>query len=441
MSKLSRRSFLFACSASVVALTVPTVAMAAPSRTIVLEAVKDASGKYSSVRIPSGIASELGAIRAQELEAASNRALRVAQSQNLARPNANGLLTRIWRPSLRAAPRGIAQSLLQAGLVLGFAWALSNATGELGKDTSSMTMNAKECANLPVNPASDMWARSSGVYRTNASSSTAVAVQRTTGTSRGGTVAGPSGWSWAGQRAISTEAGVTTWEVQFTKNVACGERVAFPPGPIEGAVPGSEHGGNEADANSEANKVKIIDGLHKQAENDIKAGVPLPGGEIAGEVADVGADVVEKVRVPAPVTDPTKPITPIDLTTPRPQIGQDDTHVKFPPEVDLGTETPNPNPTPTPGTPTPTPTGSPIDWGTPPEGDMPGVPTPFAWMPTPWVAPDLPGSCQGVPYSFPVLKASGTINPCPVIAQARPVIRPVAVLGWTAYAIAQFLDL
>lgn len=440
--KLSRRAFLVAASSTALAAVLPAPVAAAPSTVIILEAVKDIRGVYSTVRLPANLAAQMGEARAGIIEAASNRALAQAQAQNLARPAANGLLTRIWRPALKASPRGIAHTLLQAGLVLGFAWALSNAQGELGKDTSSMTMNAKECAALPVNT-SDMWQRSSGVYRTSASSSTAIAVQRTVGTSRGGTVASPNGWQWAGQRAVSTEAGTTTWDVQFTKNVACGERVAFPPGPVEGAVPGAEHGGNEADANSEANKTKIIDGLHRQAENDFKAGIPLPGGETT-TTKDVDQKTLEDTKTKAPITDATKPIKPVDLTTPWTQIGDDQTQVEFPPEVELGTQQPGTNPTPTP-TPTPgaTPTPGGIDWGTPPEGDIPGAPTPFAWVPTPWVAPDLPGQCAGVPYNFSVVfrGASGSINPCPALSQARPIIRPVAVLGWTVYAIAQFLDL
>jgi len=102
------------------------------------------------------------------------------------------------------------------------------------------------------------------------------------------------------------------------------------------------------------------------------------------------------------------------------------------------------------GTPTPTPTPTPstgggtgTDWGTPPVGAMPGTPTPFSWMPTPWVAPDLPGSCAGVPYDFSAVlrNTRGVINPCPAINMARPVVRPVAILGWTGFAISQFLDL
>lgn len=441
MKPLSRRTFLFACSCSLVALAVPTPAIAAPSRTVIIDTFKDSSGVWRT-RIPTDIAAEIGEIRTAELTEVSRRALVTAQSQNLSLPKANGLLTRMAAPVLRArAAGGIAGALLQAGLMVGLTVALASATAELSKDSSTLTMSAKDCANLPAGPASgNMWDRTTGIYR-NSSGNAGVAVQRTTGVSGGGSITAPAGWSWAGQRnATSIGNGQFRSEVQFTKNVACGERVAFPPTVPEGTIPGPEHGGNETDTNSAQNRVKIIDGIHREAAKDQEAKKPIPGGEDA-TVQDPG------ITIPAPgATDVSPPVVGPNVPgssyiAPRPGIGNEDTRFTFAPGTQLGEDTtPTPDPTPTPGgTPTPSPTP---DWGEPPEGTLPTAPTPFAWVPTPWTAPDLPGSCSGVPYNFrPYLPASGNINPCPVIAQARPVVRPVAVLGWTAYAIAQFLDL
>jgi hypothetical protein len=349
MTQLSRRSFLLACTASAVALALPSAAVAAPAKTIVLEGVRDAAGKYN-VRVPADIASSLGKLRTAELTIASNRALRIAQNQNLARPKANGLLTRLWSPSLRAAPKGIVPTLVQAGLILGFAWALSNATGDLNKDaTSTMTAGGAACEVYPALP-STVWARSTGIYR-NSTGSQALAVQSTRATGGTGTLPAPAGWNNGGQRnAVALGGGSYEWEVQFTKNVACGERVAFPPTVPSGAVPGAEHAGTQVDTHSETNVGKIADAQHQKAVDDIKAGVPLPGGVIPGEVEDTDGGPITSV-----------PVAQLDLgglafdwgqqvgdyVTPRAQIGNEDTHVKFPPEVPLpGAETPSPTPTP-----------------------------------------------------------------------------------------------
>lgn len=440
MKPLSRRAFLFACSCSVVALAVPSPALAAPSRTVVIDTFKDANGVWRTA-IPNDIASELGEIRAAELKEVSRRALVTAQAQNLSLPKANGLLTRMAAPVLRArAAGGIAGALLQAGLMVGLTVALASATAELSKDASTMVLN-RACATMPQVPSgASIWDLSTGAYR-NAQGTAATAYQRTTAVTTGGSAPAPAGWSWAAQRnATSIGNGQFRSEVMFSKQVACGERVAFPPTVPEGAIPGAEHGGNETDTNSAQNRVKVIDGIHREAAKDQEAKKPIPGGEDA-TVQDPG------ITIPAPgATDVSPPVVGPDVPgssyiAPRPGIGNEDTRFTFAPGTQLGEDTtPTPDPTPTPGgTPTPSPTP---DWGEPPEGTLPTAPTPFAWVPTPWTAPDLPGSCAGVPYNFrPYLPASGSINPCPVIAQARPVVRPVAVLGWTAYAIAQFLDL
>lgn len=173
----------------------------------------------------------------------------------------------------------------------------------------------------------------------------------------------------------------------------------------------------------------------------VKPGLRAIMDDVARAIAGVGTKIRDFFqdspadRDPLQVTDPT-------TGSPVPDPGTDTTPLPG---------TPNPSP----GTGTGTGTGSggcapgspdcpaKVDWGAPPTGAPPTEPTPFAWVPTPWNAPDLPGSCSGVPYDFSsVLRgAAGSINPCPALDQARPVVRPVAVLGWTTYAISQFLDL
>lgn len=439
MTKLSRRTFLFASAATAATLMLPSAAIAAPSRTIVLDGVKDASGKYTSVRVPTGIAQEIGLARAAELDLISNRALSAAQAQNLSVPKTNGLLTRMWKPALKAAPKGIAQAVLEVGLVVGLTLALTNAVAELSKDASTLTMTARACANLPTAP-SNTWDYTTGVYR-NSGGSAGVAIQRTYGTSGGGTVAAPAGWSNQAQRnARAIGNGQFEWEVQFSKAVACGERIAFPPTVPNGAVPGADHFGATDDANSEANRVKIADTFQQQAKADQDASAALPGGEVPGQVEDGGK--VPATSDTSSVKGPTTNVPGTDYTTPRTAIGADDVHVKMPADYTVPDSTPTPTPS---TTPTPTPTSgtgkTQIDWGEAPTGTMPTAPSVFSWVPTPWDTPSLPGSCSGLPYNFATLRASGTINPCPLIDTARPILRPISIAGWTAYAVQQFLDL
>lgn len=443
MTKLSRRSFLFAASATTLAMMLPVPAAAAPTKTITLDLVAGSDGVHR-LRIPTDFASEIGAARTAEVTAASNRALKIAQAQNLSRPKANGLLTRLVAPALKGRPSGIAQALLQTGLVLGITVALSTAVADLAKDSSQLTMESQACAVMPPAPSSG-WDRATGIYR-NAAGTGGTAIQRTVVQSTSaGTVAAPAGWSWSAQRLIGSSNGVYTWEVIFSRAVACGVSVPFPPvTSVQGAIPNAAGENSQVDQNSDANRIKIADGLHNEAKLDAENGVSVPGGEVAGVVEEPGIPIPAAATLgtpdfgfPAPA-----PLVGNDYISPRAPIGADDTHVVFPPDVQLGGETEpgtEPTPEPTPGTGE----GTTIDWGAPPVGSMPGVPTPFSWVPTPWAAPSLPGQCTGVPYNFSVVfrGASGMIDPCPVLVQARPVVRPVAIAGWTVYGISQFLDL
>lgn len=130
--------------------------------------------------------------------------------------------------------------------------------------------------------------------------------------------------------------------------------------------------------------------------------------------------------------------------------------VEYPPDVPFAddppptpTPTPTSSPTPTPtGTPTPTPTGAAtplaVDWGPAPTTPDPAAPEAMSWTPTPFTAPSAPGACGGLPYNFSSVLGPGTqgvINPCPVLDAARPVVRPVAIAGWTFFAFTKLLDL
>jgi hypothetical protein len=442
---------LFAMGCTALAVTLPAPAMAAgPSETITLEAYESVagSGKFNRVKIPTNLATKMDVVRVQALEVSSNRMLAVAQAQNLALPKANGLLTRIWRPSLRSMSRGVAPALLEVGLIVGLSIATSLATVELSKTSSTLTMSGQQCAALPTAPSS-VTEQSTGIYR-NSNGTAGSAVQRTTiQSTSSGTVPAPSGWAWSYQRQIGqtfNEAGqrLYTWEVWFSKNVTCGERVAFPPttDPL-GSIPNSSGEKTQADQNSEANRVKVIDGLHNwgQSEQSTK---PFPGGEIVGQVEEPGIPIPPASQFAPPSFQTTPaPLTPADLTTPLPSpvIDPENTHVKFPDTVGLPTTS---NPGTGTGTQPSTGTGSgsstPIDWGTPPADEpLPSV-TPMSWFPTAFTAPDMPGQCSAIDMGT-VLNTPVSLDPCPSLATVAPAVRPLCIVGATIQAGRVLLDI
>lgn len=274
-----------------------------------------------------------------------------------------------------------------------------------------------------------------------------------TATELAGLSTSPSGWSKAHTyTAVTRPSGVNEYWVYYTQPVGGSASAGYTPSTYPAAQPATVPAALPADTRVKVPGAQamadIANAAWQQAVSSSDASA-LPWSAANAATATAALPAIKPGA--ATVAEPS-PGTLGDLAVPRPAVTPDaEVAFTYPPEVvfpDDGAATnpgtdPTPTPTPTPGTtPTPTPSTG-IDWGTPPEGSIPGAPTAFSWIPTPWAAPSLPGSCTGLPYNFTAVfrGASGSINPCPVIDQARPVLRPVAVAGWTVYAVTQFLDL
>lgn len=263
----------------------------------------------------------------------------------------------------------------------------------------------------------------------------------------------PAGWNKAHTYTATTRSsGVNEYWVYYTQNLTGSASAGYTPSTYPSApattVPSSIPADTRVKVPGGQAMADIANAAWQQAVSSSDTSA-LPWSSSNGATAAV---VLPNIKTGAATVAEPSPGTVGDLAVPRPAVTPDaEVAFTFPPEVvfpdDGATTNPTPTPTPTPGTsPTPSPTPTPstgIDWGTPPEGAIPGTPAAFSWIPTPWAAPSLPGSCTGMPYNFTAVfrGASGSINPCPVIDQARPVLRPVAVAGWTVYAVTQFLDL
>lgn len=121
-----------------------------------------------------------------------------------------------------------------------------------------------------------------------------------------------------------------------------------------------------------------------------------------------------------------------------------DTYV--PPQTG-GTPTPSPTPTPTPGTGgstgcAPGSAGCPavVDWGKPPVDDaIPSV-KPTSWFPTLFTPPQLPGQCESFEVGVPFLNASVPLDPCPPLAAMPSIVRKACIGTATVLAGKVLLD-
>lgn len=418
--KASRRAFLIGLTATTALAVLPGSPASAQETPTIINMVKNSNGTYS---MDATSRAAVGSQRAAIFEAASNKALAAAQARNLTMAQGRGLLSRIAGTVFKARGRGgLVGGLVQAGLLVGLTWALTSGTTITNDGTSiGRTDKAQTCgtANVP----GSILDVGTAVYRNGGASSQGLSAYQTVFVPQGSTLPTPSGWSLSYQNNAN---GLTRYV--FTKRFACdGSPIEFakmPLSQLQDMLPKNEEG-TQIDTTTSS---QVVDGV---VDDAVKA--PLPS-NTSSPVANVPADfTVPRGGYPAPG------ITVSDVTTP--------TTAPFPGpvEVQLPTGTlPEDAGTPTP-TPTPAPSGTPpttIDWGSPPADEPLNPPTPMSWFPSWFTAPDLPGSCSGVPYDFrPSLNVSGMINPCPAIDGIRPIIRPVSILGWTSYALRTMLDL
>ncbi len=429
MSKLSRRSFLFAATASVVALGIPTAAYAGPVITVAdvmkraqANALKQAvsDGKTTMVLVGGDVASYGSAVGA-EVKAASG--LSVFRTFG-------GVAGRLGMRML--GPIGIILTVAQVGIEL-YNW-------QQAKQREQSLIESCEvgsaCVVTKTTNGQQVQEQYTHTIETNSSQSN---------------------WSLFGAR------GGNRWGVVMNKAPGSGAGYAYDvwwkynstdPFKIEYTKP-IPQSSNDSYAGMTRDQVEALlkklgdqTALDRQTMADTlnKINDRILAANPTNEVAKA---IKER---PIQATDVPDTLKVGHLLDTWPDVGSEADRFKVPTQMIDGTDTQTgnvpvePGTTPTTGTsPTPTPTTGtqPIDWGTPPTGTMPSEPTHFNWMPTPWVAPNLPGSCTGLPYDFTTVlpRTAGLINPCPVINLARPVVRPVAALGWTAYAISLFLDL
>lgn len=477
MNKISRRAFLGASGATIATALLPPgrlAAQALPAPVYTLTGGLSSSGVVSAGTSLQYSGASV-ALRSGERAVISRVAQQVAASgvtRAVATRTMSAVATRLLVGAASASPWGLAA--LGLGAVAYGAYRYFTADDEAGGTSTTTqysvlydqngaaTINAAvsngNCGGLPSN--------SGGQYPDN------VIIGAYNGVTGGGCQPGfrqrvvfegsaaaqyatPSGWTRAyvqdlGYLAGQPAGGIKRWVIFLTKAfpvVVTGGQTTYQPMPVPvipdpAFVPDALPAQVKAKPVSKAVLADVANGLWKMA-------VPITDPLALPWSPPVTVPALDPVPVPLPYSPPATPLAPPvappvgDITTPLTPLFPPGTEVKFeyPPEIKFSDDTnpdPDPDPDPDPGT------GggkTEIDWGTPPSGEMPGAPTPFAWVPTPWTAPDLPGQCTGLPYNFPVLHASGSINPCPALEQARPVVRPVAILGWTVYAIAQFLDL
>jgi len=142
----------------------------------------------------------------------------------------------------------------------------------------------------------------------------------------------------------------------------------------------------------------------------------------AATAPDLGTATVGDLISPRPSVIPSG--SPIEWTFP-------DT-VRFPddnPDTDPGTD-----PGSDPGT------GGTIDWGTPPANEaLPDV-TPMSWFPSLFTPPQLQGTCSG--WTIPITTGLPvTLDPCPLMADVIPVVRPAIGVSATIAAGKILLDI
>lgn len=428
---MTRRGFLngFLLGTTVLAL-VPASALAQSSAsTTTITMGKDAAGRYS---VPTDIAANMNAERLALIEAKANAIARVAQAEAIGVAEGGGMLTRFAAPLLGATSRGgLVGGLVGAGLLLGLTWALSNATIDLSTNGLKTTIPAQACAALPAAPSSILDV-GTGIYKSSNSTLENVYMTQFVSNPSGGSVAAPSGWSNIYQGSPSN--GLTRVVFSPVPTPACGSAVTLP------TVPGS----NANDAVPKANQNEVVkpavvaDIANAHAKNtDTQAvsgpDIVDPGASVASP--SVIADDVPTNRAPT-IGNYTSPWSAVSTAgTPEFVFPAGDSN--FP---DVSTNPGNTDPGSSSGGSSSGPVE--VDWGTPPASQSIVSVDPMSWMPTPFTAPDLPGQCTAFPVDFkPAVNWSGSLDPCPVLVQARPIVRPVAIAGWTVRALVEMLDL
>lgn len=420
---------------SVAAIPIPLAAQTGP---VFLDMVKNPNGTFS---LPSGSASLVSGPRAALMQQASDRALRVAQAQNLSLPKANGLLTRMMRPlAASKGVGGLARELLAAGLIAGLVWSLADGT-QIRDTTGSgvLQRGGNVCGSAAIYPLvpNQITSVQTGIYRTSSNGVVAYSRQVVTGWT-GGTVPAPAGWTWSFQRNVA--GGIEVWFSQQIASANC-EQFKFPVvAPVSGPLQAPPETPIPEDV-----KAAIPDTSYKVSP-PITA--PPPGQTIEDPGFNVGSNLPGQ-RVAGPPG-----VTLGDISQEWTDAFGQDPFFRFPPDTVFGDgsntgpggggpgDVPPGGETPPPGVPYPP--GSPVEPNA--VGDLPTFDNfsgPFVGLFDPFKAA-LGGSAScapvPVPFQFAQYSGTGSFNICPVIEPIAPAIMIVSA-GLGAYtAIDNILD-
>lgn len=191
-----------------------------------------------------------------------------------------------------------------------------------------------------------------------------------------------------------------------------------------------------------------------EVAGNIMGNKPVKGG-VTGGIAKPDRPTMGDVATPfqpsSPTPDwtyPSRPMFPDDAgyngTAPDPQpIDTDGGNGGVP-----GTTEPTPTETSTPSQPYTCPPGNSdcpavIDWGAPPSAETDGgvgSVSPMDWFPSPFQAPQINATCSGWEATIAHM-GRVSINPCPQLDSALPVIRPVVIVAGTVMAGRTLLDM
>ncbi|MES2175066.1 MAG: hypothetical protein V4523_14120 [Pseudomonadota bacterium] len=157
--------------------------------------------------------------------------------------------------------------------------------------------------------------------------------------------------------------------------------------------------------------------------------------------AALATEALPTIKPGAATVPDLSPGTIADLTVPRPQIIPSGQVVEF--TFPESVQFPDDNPSTGPGTDPETNPGTgtvTVDWGTPPANEaIPSV-TPMSWFPSLFTPPQLQGTCSG--WTIPVTQGLPvTLDPCPLMADMIPVVRPVIGVSATIAAGKILLDI
>lgn len=268
-------------------------------------------------------------------------------------------------------------------------------------------------------------------------------VFRSNSTQRAGIATAPAGWNTAFtyDAGLVEQPDIHEWWVFYTRSLAGSQSAGWTPETFPLAIPATVPAALPADvrvkAPSPTSIADLANGIWQQSvpQNDTEA---LPWSNTNAALA---TEILPTIKPGAETVPDLSPGTIADLSVPRPQIIPNGQVVEFtfPESVEFPDDNPSTDPDTDPETDPGTGTVT-VDWGPPPATEeIPSV-SPMSWFPSLFAPPQLQGTCSG--WTIPVTQGLPvTLDPCPLMAEMIPVVRPVIGVSATIAAGKILLDI